>query len=115
MSANGVDKAQKGVVIYNRLRGVKPVAGGARVRAVVDYADGVKFMKSSVPRVELRIVAEVLVHAGYKVIGILGIASARIRRNGILDPAEESGRGPRRQRSTTSRRCRASRDRKSVV
>ncbi len=78
MSAHGVDQAQKGVVPSNDLRGVKPVAVGARVRAIVDDAGSVKFMKSSVPRVELCIVAQVVVHAGYKVICILGIAATCI-------------------------------------
>src|SRR5258708_26316163 len=109
MTAHGVDQAQKRVVIYNRLRGVEPVAGGARVRAIVDHAKAVQFMKSSVPRVELRIVAEVVVHAGYNVISILGIAATRIGRNAILNSPEESGRGPRRKRSTTCSRCRTSR------
>ncbi len=102
MTAHAVDQAQKGVVIYNRLRSVVPIVFGAGVRAVVDYASAVKFMKSSVPYVKLRIVAEVVVHAGYKVIGILGIAAARIGRNAVLHPPEEGCRRPSGKRGITS-------------
>src|SRR5713226_855726 len=89
MAADGVDQAQECIVIYNGLRGVVSIVAGAGVRAIVDYTDAVKFMKSSVPRVELRIAAKVVVHAGYNVIGVLGIAATRIRRHAILNPVEE--------------------------
>src|SRR5215469_1387731 len=88
-----MNQAQQTAVVIKGLPGIKAESVRTDIRAVIHGTEGILLVIFGVTGVESCAVAEVIVEAGHKVVGVLWSPASGITIGAVLNAVEKSGRG----------------------